>query len=63
MLGDHALEAYTRKKNIIARNIAQAELHAAALGESESKGIASGAKQARNWEIEAHRCGLFVDAR
>ena len=38
---DHALKAYTRKQKIIARSIAEAELYAAALGASESKGIVS----------------------
>ena len=41
MLGDHALKAYTRKEKIIARRSAEAELSAAALGASESKGIVS----------------------
>ena len=39
MLGDHALKAHTRKQTIIARSSAEAELCAAALGASESKGI------------------------
>ena len=37
MLGEHALKAYTRKQKISA----EAELYAAALGASESKGIVS----------------------
>ena len=41
MLGDHALKAYTRKQNIIERSSAEAEVHTAAVGASESKGIAS----------------------
>ena len=41
MLGDHALKAYTRKQKIIARSSAEAELYAAALGASESKGSVS----------------------
>ena len=41
MLGDHTLKAYTRKQKIIARSSAEAELYAAALGASESKGIVS----------------------
>ena len=41
MLGEHALKAYTRKQKIIARSSAEAELYAAALGASESKGIVS----------------------
>ena len=40
-LGNHTLKAYTRKQKIIAKNSAEAELHAAALGASESKGIVS----------------------
>ena len=41
MLGDHGLQAYTRKQKIIARSSAKAQLIAAALGASESKGIVS----------------------
>ena len=41
MLGEHALKAYTRKQKIIARSSAEAELYAAALGASESKGTVS----------------------
>ena len=41
MLGEHALKAYTRKQKIIARSSAEAELYAAALGASESKGVVS----------------------
>ena len=41
MLGEHASKAYTRKQKIIARSSAEAELYAAALGASESKGIVS----------------------
>ena len=41
MLGDHALKAYTRKQKILARSGAEAELHAVALGASETKGIVS----------------------
>ena len=41
LFGDHALKAYTHKQNIIARSSAKAELCAAALGASESKGIVS----------------------
>ena len=41
MLGNHTLKAYTRKQKIIARSSAEAELHAAALGASESKGTVS----------------------
>ena len=41
LLGSHTLKAYPRKQKIIARSSAEAELHAAALGASESKGIVS----------------------
>ena len=42
MLGDHAFQAYTRKQQkILAGSGAEAELYAAALGASESKGIVS----------------------
>ena len=41
MLGVHALKAYARKQKIMARTSADAELYAAALGASESKGIVS----------------------
>ena len=41
MLRSHTLTAYTRKQNNIARISAEAELHAAALTESESDGIVS----------------------
>ena len=41
MLGEHAWKAYTRKQKIIARSSAEAELYAAALGASDSKGIVS----------------------
>ena len=41
LLGSHAQKAYTRKHKIIVRGTAEAELHAAALGASESKGIVS----------------------
>ena len=41
MLGDHALKAYTRKQKIIARSGAEAELHAADSGASETTGIVS----------------------
>ena len=40
-LGNHTLKAYTRKQKIIAKSSAEAELYAAALGASESKGIVS----------------------
>ena len=40
-LGNHTLKAYTRKQKIIAKSSAEAELYAAALGTSESKGIVS----------------------
>ena len=40
-LGNHTLKADTRKQKIIAKSSADAELYAAALGASESKGIAS----------------------
>ena len=40
-LGKHTLKAYTRKQKIIAKSSAEAELYAAALGASESKGIVS----------------------
>ena len=40
MFGEHALQSYTRKQKVIARSSAEAELYAA-LGASESKGIAS----------------------
>ena len=41
LLGSHTLKAYTRKQKIIARSSAEAELYAAALEASESKGIVS----------------------
>ena len=41
LLGSDTLKAYTRKQNIIARISAEAELHAAALVASESKGNVS----------------------
>ena len=41
MLGRHTLEAYTRKQKVIAKNSAEAELYAAALGASEAKGVQS----------------------
>ena len=41
LLGSHTLNAYTRKQNIIARSSVEAELYAAALGASETKGIVS----------------------
>ena len=41
LLGHHALKRYTRKQKVIARSNAEAELYAAALGASESKGFAS----------------------
>ena len=41
LLGDHTLNAYTRKQKIIAKSSAEAELYAAALGASGSKGIVS----------------------
>ena len=40
-LGNHTPKAYTRKQKIIAKSSAEAELHAEALGSSESKGILS----------------------
>ena len=41
LLGNHALRACTHKHKIVARNSAEAELNAAALGALESKGIVS----------------------
>ena len=41
LLGKNTVKAYTRKQKIIAKSSAEAELHAAALGTSESKGIVS----------------------
>ena len=41
MLGDNALITYKRKQKIIARSSAAVELYAAALGESEWKGVVS----------------------
>ena len=41
LLGNHALKAYARKQKNIARNSAEAELYAAALGVSGSRGIVS----------------------
>ena len=41
MLGEHGLKSHTRKQKVIARSSAEAELYAAALGASESKGIVS----------------------
>ena len=40
-LSNHTLKAYTRKQKIIAKSGEEAELYAAALGASESKGILS----------------------
>ena len=75
MLGDHTLKAYTRKQKIIARSSAEAaELYAAALGASESKGIVSllgdlGYEKNPVLAIDAkatehilhrHRCGILV---
>ena len=74
MLGRHTLQAYTRKQKVIAKSSAEAELYAAALGASEAKGVQSMMfdlvfamkpvlaidPQARNWEVEAHRCGILV---
>ena len=40
-VGNHTLKACTREQKIIARSSEQAELHAAALGASESKGVVS----------------------
>ena len=39
MLGKHTVKAYTSKQRIIAKSSAEAELHAAALGASEAKGV------------------------
>ena len=41
LLCNHSQKAYTRKQTIIAKSSAEAELHAAALGASELKGIVS----------------------
>ena len=41
MLGRHTLKAYTRKQKVIAKNSAEAELYAAALGASEAEGVQS----------------------
>ena len=41
LLGKNTVKADTRKQKIIAKSSAEAELHAAALGTSESKGIVS----------------------
>ena len=41
LLGSHTLKPSARKQNIIARNSAEAERYAAALGASESAGIVS----------------------
>ena len=41
MLGRHTLKAYTRKQKVIAKSSAEAELYAAALGKSETKGVQS----------------------
>ena len=41
LLGNHTLKAYMRKQKIIAKSSAEAELYAAALGASKSKGIVS----------------------
>ena len=40
-MGRHLLRAHTRKKKIIARGSTEAELNAAALGASESRGVQS----------------------
>ena len=59
MLGGHALKAYTRKQKIIARSGAEAEVYAAALGSSESKGIVSLLRD-RGYEMKSV---LAVDAK
>ena len=41
LLGRHILKAYTRKKKVIAKSSAEAELYAALLGASEAKGVQS----------------------
>ena len=41
LMGRHLLNAYTRKQKIITKSRAGAELHAAALGASEAKGVES----------------------
>ena len=41
MLGIHTLKAHTRKQKVIAKSSTEAELHAAALGASEAKGVQS----------------------
>ena len=41
LLGSHTLNEYTHKQHIIARSSVEAELYAAALGASETKGIVS----------------------
>ena len=74
LLGNHTLIGYTRKQKIIARSSAEAELCAAALGASESKGTVSLLKDlgyemkpvlaidAKATEHILHRQGI-VDAR
>ena len=41
LIGDHMLKACTRRRKILARSSAEAELYATALGASESKGMVS----------------------
>ena len=41
LLGSHTLQTYTRKQQIIARNIADADVHATTSETSESKGMVS----------------------
>ena len=41
LLVSHTLKAYSRGQKIVARGSAEAEVHAAALGASESKGVVS----------------------
>ena len=41
MLGGHTMKSCTRKQKVIAKNSAEAELNAAALGASEAKGVQS----------------------
>ena len=59
LLGSHTLNAYMRRQKIIARSSAEAELYAAALGASESKGIGSLLK---NLGYEMKRV-LAIDAK
>ena len=59
LLGNHTLKAYACKHKIVATSSAEAELHAAALGASESKGIVPLLKDL-GYEVKAD---LAIDAK